>query len=53
MELEYTLLREFADSWGLLAMALFFLGAIVWVLLPGSRRSANDAANIPFREDEK
>ncbi|TIN52758.1 MAG: CcoQ/FixQ family Cbb3-type cytochrome c oxidase assembly chaperone, partial [Mesorhizobium sp.] len=25
--MEYNLMREFADSWGLVAMALFFVGA--------------------------
>ncbi|CAM5768099.1 hypothetical protein LMIY3S_02386 [Labrys miyagiensis] len=52
MEFEYSLLREFADSWGLLAMALFFLGAVIYVFLPGSRRSADEAARIPFQEGE-
>lgn len=47
----YTALRHFADSWGLLAMALFFVGAAVFVFRPGSRRLADEAANIPLKDD--
>jgi len=52
MTLDYTQMRQFADSWGLLFMALFFVGVIVWVMLPGSRRASEEAARIPFGEDE-
>ena len=47
----YTALRAFADSWVLLALTLFFIGAIVWAFRPGSRATHVDAANIPFRND--
>ena len=47
----YTVLREFADSWGLLAMTLFFLGVVVFAFRPGSRKTADEAARIPL-EDE-
>lgn len=47
----YTALRHFADSWGLLGMALFFVGVIVFTLRPGARKAADDAANIPLKED--
>lgn len=47
----YTLLREFADSWVLLALTLFFLGVVAWAFRPGSRPTHNEAANIPFRND--
>ncbi|TIR54236.1 MAG: CcoQ/FixQ family Cbb3-type cytochrome c oxidase assembly chaperone, partial [Mesorhizobium sp.] len=33
----YNLMRAFADSWGLVAMALFFVGCIAFALRPGSR----------------
>ena len=35
----YTALRHFADSWGLLGMTLFFIGAIIFAFRPGSRVS--------------
>lgn len=47
----YTMMRTFADSWGLLAMALFFVAVILRLALkPGARREADDAARIPFRD---
>ncbi len=51
MELTYDALRHFADSWGLLGMLAFFLAVIVIVLRPGARAQADDAAQIPFKED--
>jgi cytochrome c oxidase cbb3-type subunit 4 len=50
MEL-YTAMRHFADSWGLLAMTLFFVAAIFFTLRPGAKASANEAKQIPLRED--
>ncbi len=47
----YTLLRHFADSWMLLAMALFFLGAVLWTLRPGAGPVHRDTAEIPLRND--
>ncbi|KGD96950.1 MULTISPECIES: CcoQ/FixQ family Cbb3-type cytochrome c oxidase assembly chaperone [Rhizobium/Agrobacterium group] len=50
MEL-YTAMRHFADSWGLLAMTLFFIGVLVFTFRPGAKASANEAAQIPLKED--
>ncbi|MDO6590052.1 cbb3-type cytochrome c oxidase subunit 3 [Loktanella sp. D2R18] len=47
----YSILREIADSWVLLAMTLFFLGVIVWAFRPGSKSVHADTANIPFRNE--
>ncbi len=47
----YTVMRQFADSWALLVMALFFVGAVFFVFRPGSRRSADEAARIPLKDD--
>jgi cytochrome c oxidase cbb3-type subunit 4 len=47
----YTAMRHFADSWGLLAMAGFFVGAIAFTLRPGSRKTAKDCADIPLKDD--
>lgn len=49
----YSLLREFADSWALLALFLFFLAAIVWAFRPGSRAVHDDISQIPFRHEDK
>ncbi|TCV72081.1 cytochrome c oxidase cbb3-type subunit 4 [Neorhizobium sp. R1-B] len=47
----YTALRQFADSWGLLGMALFFLGVVLFTLRPGAKAQAKEAAQIPLKED--
>ncbi len=49
----YSLLRMFADSWALLALALFFVGMIIWVFRPGSTAEHLDSVNIPFRHEKK
>ncbi|MCB2134900.1 MAG: cbb3-type cytochrome c oxidase subunit 3 [Rhodobacteraceae bacterium] len=49
----YSLLRQFADSWVLLAMSLFFLAVLFWVFRPGSRAIHSDVAGIPFRHEDK
>lgn len=51
MEL-YTLLREIADSWGLLALTLIFLGVVAWAFRPGAKAVHDDIARIPLRNDE-
>lgn len=50
---DYSLLRQFADSWMLLMLFLFFLGVVIWVFRPGSRRKHRDSADIPFRHEDK
>ena len=47
----YTLLREIADSWVLLAMFVMFLGVGVWSFWPSERGAREDASQIPFRND--
>ena len=47
----YTALREFADSWALLAMTIFFVGVVIFAFRPGSRQLADDAAHIPLKDD--
>ena len=47
----YSLLREIADSWVLLAMFLFFVGAGIWAFLPSQKADRIDAGMIPFRYD--
>ena len=49
----YSFLREFADSWMLLALFTFFVGVGVWLIRPGSRGVYQDTAAIPFRHEDK
>ena len=47
----YSLLREIADSWVLLAMFAFFLGVGLWAFWPSQRAAREDASMIPFRNE--
>lgn len=49
----YSFLRETADSWGLLAMTLAFVGICIWAFRPGSRKVHDDIANSIFRNERK
>lgn len=53
MHFDYHSMRAFADSWGLLYMTVVFVAVVLWTFRPGSRKAGNDAANIPFREDQR
>ncbi len=48
----YTAMRQFADSWGLLAMTLVFLGVVLFAFRPGGKSSAERASQIPFNDDK-
>ncbi|BDA84174.1 FixQ1 nitrogen fixation protein [Aureimonas sp. SA4125] len=49
----YHALREFADSWALAGMTIFFVGVVLFVLFrPKARDHARDAKMIPFKEDD-
>ena len=47
----YSLFRQIADSWVLLAMFVFFGGCVLWAFRPGSRAQHNEAAGLIFRSD--
>lgn len=49
----YSLLREFADSWMLLALFVVFVCAVIWAFRPGSARTHNDAAASIFRNEKR
>lgn len=49
----YSLLREFADSWVLLALFLVFAFVVIWAFRPGSRAIHQDVAGIPFRHESR
>jgi len=48
----YDFLREFADSWGMLAMLVIFLGIAVYAFRPGTKKLYEDISDIPFRNEE-
>ncbi len=47
----YSLLRDLADSWALIALFLIFVGVIAWAFRPGTKQLHKDIANTPFRND--
>ena len=48
----YSALRHFADSWGLLGMALLFLGLIAWPFRKGAGDRNREAATMIFEDDD-
>ncbi|WP_295630661.1 cbb3-type cytochrome c oxidase subunit 3 [Novosphingobium sp.] len=48
----YDLLRQIADSWGLLAMTGVFLVLILWPFRPGARGHYEEAATSIFEEGQ-
>ena len=48
----YGILREFADSWGLLALVLIFLGVVLFTFRPGSGKIHADMAKLPLRNED-
>ena len=51
--MDYSLLRQFADSWGLLYLFALFIGVIVFTFRPGSKEKADQIARIPFEEERR
>ncbi len=49
----YNLLRHLADSWGLIVMFVFFIGAVAFVFRPGSRDRYAEAAQIPLQNSSE
>ncbi len=48
----YERLASFAQTWGLLYFILLFAIVLVYALWPSNQKRFDDAANIPFREDD-
>jgi cytochrome c oxidase cbb3-type subunit 4 len=48
----YESLRQFVDSWGLLATAILFLVLVSWPFRPSAKKINDDAAHMIFEEDD-
>jgi len=48
----YDLARHFADSWGLIAMLVFWATFVGWAFLPRNRQRNRDAANMIFEDSD-
>lgn len=51
--MDYHILREFADSWALLAMFTMFIGVILFAFRRGARDVHDDAARSVFRNEDR
>jgi cytochrome c oxidase cbb3-type subunit 4 len=49
---QYDMMRHFADSWGLVYMMAIFLTVIFFILKPGAKENAFEAARIPLEDDQ-
>ena len=47
----YSFLRQLADSWVMLGIFGFFIGACIWAFLPSQAGAREDASLIPLRDD--
>lgn len=49
--MDYNTMRHLADSWGLVYLFVVFVGVIFFTFRPGSKKQADENANIPLKED--
>ncbi len=50
--MNYDALRHFADSWGLVMMAVLFIAFVGWTFRKGASTHHDNAANMIFKEDD-
>ena len=50
--MSYDAFRHFADSWGLLFMAITYLMLVGWAFLPRNRARNRDAATMIFKDPD-
>lgn len=48
--MDYETIRAWSSLAGLLIFFGFFVAMLVWIYRPGSRKTYDDAANIPFKK---
>jgi cytochrome c oxidase cbb3-type subunit 4 len=48
----YSLLRQMADSWGLLLLFAAFIGIVIYAFRPGSKAKYEDVAKIPLQKSD-
>jgi len=49
--MDYDILRQLADSWGLLYLMIVFIGVVIFTFRPWARKRYDEAAKIPLKED--
>ncbi len=53
MQLTFEFLSQFAQSWAIAGMAVFFGLVILWAFRPGNRAVYDEAARSIFRHDSQ
>jgi len=48
----YEALRQFVDSWGLMATMVMFVVLVAWPFRPGARKANDEAAHMIFKDDD-
>jgi cytochrome c oxidase cbb3-type subunit 4 len=49
----YDVLRHFADSWGLLALFMIFIGIVAFAMRPGAGNTYSRIARLPLDDDKE
>lgn len=49
--MDYQVLAQFSETWGLLLLVIIFLTAVAWALWPSNKARFEDAAQMPLREE--
>ena len=49
--MDYSMLRQFADSWGLVYLFVVFIGVILFTFRPGSAKHHAEMASLPLRDE--
>ncbi|WP_119390775.1 cbb3-type cytochrome c oxidase subunit 3 [Taklimakanibacter lacteus] len=49
----YDTLRHFADSWGLLALVMIFVGIVAFAMRPGAGKVYARIARLPLDDDKE
>jgi cytochrome c oxidase cbb3-type subunit 4 len=49
--MDYNFIREFADSWGLIYLFALFVGIVLFTFRPGSKKKADEIAQIPLNDE--
>lgn len=50
--MDYNTMRHMADSWGLVYLFVIFVGVVLFTFRPGSKKKADEIAQIPLKEDD-
>jgi len=50
--MDYNTIRNLSDSWGLAYLLVIFVGVVIFTFRPGSKKKADEIAQIPFKEDD-